>query len=371
MPRRLTALAAVAAFLMLPVAAAQAVDATYSNFAYPTSPSPGTTAIITPPADTSRAVSVTITADHFCFFGCSAKEYIADGSPGINKQGSRCTQSAATDPVDCSAEATFPATTTVTGTPLDDSIIQNCVFLFSDYNPPLKANGLAGNDKITGSCGSDTIDGGDGDDTIDGNFGGLDTLKGGAGRDQITGSYTNDTITGDDGRDTINANPGDDNIDGGADNDRIDASDGNDTIAGGSGSDFIIPGIGTDSVSGGSGRDTVSYEDRDGSAAMTIALSGQAVSGAAGENDTLGTDVEDVVGSPAGDTITGSADTNAINAGDGADTIDPGAGPDIVDAGAGNDTITSLDGLPDIVDCGDGTTPSPRMSPTRCRTAST
>jgi Ca2+-binding RTX toxin-like protein len=354
MPRRVTALAAVAAFALLPATAAQAVDATYSNFAYPTTPAPGATAIITPPADTSRALNVTITADQPCFFGCGAKEYIADGTPGINKQTSRCTQSTATDPINCSAEATLPSLTTITGTGLNDTVANDCFFLFSGYNPPVTITGLGGDDKLTGSCGSDTIDGGDGNDTIDGNFSGTDTLHGGAGRDTITGTLAADTITGDDGRDAITALAGADNIDGGADNDRIDAGDDNDTINGGLGGDFIIPGAGTDSVTGGAGRDTVSYEDHDGSQPVTIALNGQAVSGAAGENDTIATDVEDAVGTPGPDTITGNGDANAIDAGDGADAIDGGAGPDLIDAGPGNDTIFALDGVPDIVDCGDG-----------------
>ena len=53
MPRRLTALAAVAAFFLLPAAAQAVPNAAYSNFAYPTNPAPGTRAIITPPADTT------------------------------------------------------------------------------------------------------------------------------------------------------------------------------------------------------------------------------------------------------------------------------------------------------------------------------
>jgi Ca2+-binding RTX toxin-like protein len=350
MPRRLALLAAAAALLILPATAAAAPNDTYSNFAYPSNPAPGKTAVVTPPVDTTRALNVTISASQPCFFGCGTKTYTISGSPGINWNTARCAQSTTTSPVDCAGD--FPDTTTITGSALDDTTVNNCGFLFSGYSPNVTISGLGGDDTLNGSCGTDTIDGGDGDDTLNANFAGSDTLIGGAGRDSITGGYGDDNITGGDGRDTISALFGNDVIDGGNDSDRIDAGDGNDTISGGAGSDFITPGVGTDSVSGGTGRDTVSYDDHD--AGVTIALTGAALSGVSGENDTISSDVEDVVGSPFDDSIGGNGDANAIDGADGNDSIDPGAGPDLVDAGPGNDTIVSFDGVPDIVDCGDG-----------------
>jgi hypothetical protein len=113
-------------------------------------------------------------------------------------------------------------------------------------------------------------------------------------------------------------------------------------------------------VAGGSGRDTISYEERDASLPVTIKLDGTPTSGVTNappdppEKDTLATDIENVVGSPANDTIVATAETNQIDSGDGNDVIDPGAGADVIDAGPGDDTLKVRDGAQDTVDCGAG-----------------
>ena len=174
MPRRSPLLAAVAALSLLPATAAAAPNDTYSNFAYPSNPAPGKTAVVTPPVDTTRALNVTISASQPCFFGCGTKTYTISGSPGINWNSARCAQASTTSPVDCAGD--FPDTTTITGSALDDTTVNNCGFLFSGYSPNVTISGLGGDDTLNGSCGTDTIDGGDGDDTLNANFAGNDTL---------------------------------------------------------------------------------------------------------------------------------------------------------------------------------------------------
>src|SRR3954447_3532988 len=77
--------------------------------------------------------------------------------------------------------------------------------------------------------------------------------------------------------------------DGGVGDDEIRDGAGNDTITGGAGGDRFSAGPGSDVYNGGDGDDTIYYSDRAG--AVTIALNGTAVSGEAGEGDTVGGDV--------------------------------------------------------------------------------
>jgi Ca2+-binding RTX toxin-like protein len=69
--------------------------------------------------------------------------------------------------------------------------------------------------------------------------------------------------------------------------------------------------------------------------------------------------VERIIGSSitshSGDHITGDAGRQVILGGPSADVIDGGGGRDQLSGGGGDDTITSLDGVFDTVDCGDGT----------------
>jgi hypothetical protein len=95
--------------------------------------------------------------------------------------------------------------------------------------------------------------------------------------------------------------------------------------------------------------------------------------GAAGEGDDVRTDVEDVTGGLAADTLTGNASDNELDGGPGddsitgadgndglhggagRDTIEGDAGRDHLDGGAGADTLKTRDGQTDRADCGGGT----------------
>ena len=65
-------------------------------------------------------------------------------------------------------------------------------------------------------------------------------------------------------------------------------------------------------------------------------------------------DIEDVIGSPFGDRLTGSADSNLLDGGAGADEIDGREGADTLRGGDGQDAIDSVDGSADSVSCGEG-----------------
>ena len=153
-----------------------------------------------------------------------------------------------------------------------------------------------------------------------------------------------------DGNDTItNASPYSAQLNGG---------DGNDTITGGAGNDTLIGGIGADVFHGGAGSDTVSYSGDGRTNAVQVDLDGVAgddggiEDGPAGARDTVGADVENVIGTIYQDVLIGNDGPNALtgnsfgSGGDvikglgGDDTLD-GSGNGTLDGGAGNDQCTT------------------------------
>lgn len=251
--------------------------------------------------------------------------------------------------------------------------------------------GSVNDDQFFGLGGTDTIDGGAGDDQLAGNNG-TDTIHGGADDDDVTGGAGADQVFGDDG------------------DDLVDGGNGNDTELGGAGDDtHRQSGVnqfegeetnpnGADDVSGGSGIDTLEYGDPGSPTFGGLAISGRdtpvvvdlddvADDGAAGEGDNARTDVENVVGGAANDTLTGDGDANVLSGFDGADTLrggggedtlrgfgsrgpfgptieaellddaddlDGGAGTDRIDANEGDDKIEAREGTADTLDCGPG-----------------
>jgi Ca2+-binding RTX toxin-like protein len=271
-----------------------------------------------------------------------------------------------------------------------------------------------GADQILGEVGTDTLNGGGGDDTLSGGADD-DTLNGGAGNDTLNGDEQNDTVNGDDGNDilrggaggdamnggngsdtadyadrgnpltiTLDGQPGDgeagenDNVaadveivngGGGADsitgsdidnvlngnggNDTLIGQGGNDTLSGGDGDDTLSGGAGADTLSGGNGSDSVSYAGA--AVPVRVTLDGLAGDGAAGENDNVGADVENVTGGNVGDVLIGNAGPNGLQGGPGDDRLLGGGGADTLDGGDGNDSIQALDGAVDQVLCVNGT----------------
>ena len=248
-------------------------------------------------------------------------------------------------------------------------------------------NGGEGDDALIGGAGADTITGGPGGDTISyaGSDGAVDIrlrtghasggdAEGDVYRDveHVTGSDHDDRLAGDDrpagasaggdntlsgggGADEIYGGSGDDALNGDGGDDALFGGAGDDELDGGAGDDTLTGGPGGDSFTGGDGEDTVSYANaRD--EKVTVDLTRTAGVAAAdpsnpshsdgdyfpdADPDEAGVqyDVENVIGSPRGDTITGNPLANKLWGGAGADTLNGGAGEDIIDGGPGGDTI--------------------------------
>jgi hypothetical protein len=163
-------------------------------------------------------------------------------------------------------------------------------------------------------------------------------------------------VGGGDGNDALAGGARNDSIDGGAGDDTINGFAGNDALKGGDGNDELLPNTGTDTLVGGDGIDTASYGRR---ASPAYSLDGQANDGSAGENDLIGTDIENVEGSADVDaqtvTITGDGRGNRLTVQAGKGNINGGEGPDILEGASQDDTINSRDGSPDTVICNGGT----------------
>jgi hypothetical protein len=276
--------------------------------------------------------SIQVEYSSFCiiFIFCPTKQSVGSSS-GVtfnDPAGAACDPSTAGDLTRFSCDKRDRMQ--VTGTNGADEVSGSCV----GATASLFFNGLDGEDEVrASSCGGSQVDLGPGDDraSVAG------TLGGGAGNDGLTGSSGADVIDGGDGRDTV------------------EGLGGTDTVNGGAGRDVLLPGTGNgDVVAGGSDTDAASYEDRTGAQPVTASLDGQANDGQPGENDTIGTDVENLIGGAGDDTLVGDGNPNEIEGGDGGDVIDPGAGPDVADGGVGNDRITARDGAQDRILCGDG-----------------
>ena len=149
------------------------------------------------------------------------------------------------------------------------------------------------------------------------------------------GGSGNDTMLGGAAANVLSGGAGHDSIDGEAGNDTLDGGDGDDTLAGGAGH-----------------RHRHLRGPR--SAAVTVTLDGLAGDGAAGEDDTVRTDVETVVGGTGDDTLTGGALVDTLSGGPGddilhgeggADVLNGDDGDDLLEGGAGGDTHNGGAGL--------------------------
>jgi Ca2+-binding RTX toxin-like protein len=217
--------------------------------------------------------------------------------------------------------------------------------------------GSDGENVLTGNGGSDVLSGGAGSDLLDGGAG-ADTLGGGADRDTVTYSSRTGDVTADidniadDGEagELDNVRSDVQNVVGGAGNDILTGSLGSNVLSGLGGNDTLDGGLGSDVLQGGEGIDTASYGSR--SAAVVVDLDGLADDGGPGENDTVASDIENLIGGAGGDTLIGDAAANSLTGGSGDDTIEGQEGVDALSGGPGGDTILSRDSVSDLVLCG-------------------
>ena len=177
-------------------------------------------------------------------------------------------------------------------------------------------------------------------------------IEGTDGADKLTGTADGESIAG---------LGGDDTIDGGGD----------DSLSGGAGNDLLTGGPGADTLKGGShtynemgvGGDTISYAGSPMGVVINL-LAGTAAGGDA-TGDTLGEDIENVIGSEHDDTITGTDSVregnslwgrggdDTLSGRDGDDMLSGGAGDDTLDGGDENDTLEGGPGA-DVLTGGDG-----------------
>ncbi|NVJ97967.1 MAG: hypothetical protein HWE25_07440 [Alphaproteobacteria bacterium] len=133
---------------------------------------------------------------------------------------------------------------------------------------------------------------------------------------------------------------------------------GDDKVVTGAGDETIIGGAGEDTIDGGAGTDLVSYETS--GAGVNINLASGQASGGSAIGDIL-SNIENIVGSGAMDTLVGDTQANVlaggaardqITGGGGNDTLTGGSGDDIFifAAGWGTDTITDFVVGSDILD---------------------
>lgn len=235
----------------------------------------------------------------------------------------------------------------------------------------------AGDNTVYGGTGADLITTGAGDDSIIGGQG-TDNISGASGADTIAGGSGNDTIDGGAGVDVLTAGSGDDlfRFDTGdvAVGETFDGGSGNNTLLVVTSTDFSNLGTATvltngnvqniqitsattgtftgSQVSGqaltvnGAGAAGVSTLDVNvsGTTAVSLASMTFAATGS-GTAFTDGTDIVNIDGDTAANTITATSIADIIN-GD--------SGADVISAGSGNDTITGGVGA-DQIDVGTGT----------------
>jgi Ca2+-binding RTX toxin-like protein len=254
-----------------------------------------------------------------------------------------------------------------------------------------RLSGGAGDDDLSGGAGADVLNGGDGRNLLDGGAGtdsltggaGGDTLFGGAGNDRLDaaagddvldGGPGDDIVHGDDGNDLLQSSQGTDLLLGDAGDDRLivsgsdsvtlDGNDGDDTLQGGDGSDELDGGAGNDRLDGGAGADLLEGGPGDDLADYSqrvtpvfVTVGAGLDDGGAGEHDTVGGDVEQVLGGAGNDVLTAGAGAAQLHGGLGDDTLRGGAGADLLDGGAGDDRLLGRSTPPgrDTLRCGGGT----------------
>ena len=171
--------------------------------------------------------------------------------------------------------------------------------------------------------------------------------------DPFEGTTGDDNICGNERDDVIDGRKGDDTIQGGAGDDILIGSDDRDVLKGEAGDDVLVGGEDDDVLDGGADIDTVDYNREytantggaDGTTlvgtAVEVDLSDEHAVDTYGDEDEL-VDIENVMGTPLGDTITGDGEANKLEGLEGDDTINGGGGNDIIDGGG--ETEDMLDG---------------------------
>ena len=175
----------------------------------------------------------------------------------------------------------------------------------------------------------------------------------GAVLDNVTLHYTTscdapptgyNPVPGTSAGETLNGTTGNDIICGEGGNDKLNGRGGDDILLGGEGNDILTPGTGNDStVNGGNGTDTVSYADITAGGGQDVNLANHTSVGGGGTD--APTAIENVIGSPQADTLSGDSGKNNVAGKGGNDDIFGQGGNDTILPGTGNDSINAGDGV--------------------------
>ena len=164
-------------------------------------------------------------------------------------------------------------------------------------------------------------------------------------------------LTGTGGPDLLTGTGAAELITGGAGNDALYGSGGSDTLQGGDGDDLINPSDGNDTLDGGAGTDTADFWSP--TTAVTVNLTtGSAIQGGFAK---ILTGIENILGTPFDDSLTGDAGNNLLDGRDGDDFLAGGGGNDTylfhrLD-GSGQVLITDSGGAADVLKLGSPNNP--------------
>lgn len=136
-------------------------------------------------------------------------------------------------------------------------------------------------------------------------------------------------IAGTQGNDVLLGSPADEHIQGFRGDDVLYGGGGSDTLDGGIGNDLLEGSSGFQSYNGGPGNDTLSFGIVDGPVSVNLATSSAEVNG----SFQFVQNVENVTGSPFGDTLIGDDGDNVLRGGAGLDLLNGGLGNDVLDGG--------------------------------------
>ena len=157
-----------------------------------------------------------------------------------------------------------------------------------------------------------------------------------AGPGDIIGTNAAEKFVGTDQGEKILGEGGNDVLDGGGGDDEIDGGDGDDLITGGPGADTI---------DGGDGNDTISYMHSGSGEMININLRAGSASGGDAAGDTLGDDIENVIGAAyAENMLTGDKEGNTLRGGSLSDVLVGDRGNDVLSGGGGDDELDGSDG---------------------------
>lgn len=253
-------------------------------------------------------------------------------------------------PTAMAAPKCFGEPATIVGTPGKDTI--------KGTSGPDVIVGLGGADTVFGRSGKDHICGNGGADVLDGQ-GSLGFVKGGAANDVVINRGGNGTVLrGNGGHDYLLGGSSRDKVVGGPGDDVTRGRGGPDTVLGGKGFDVLLGEDGDDLIDGGAGPlDRVVFATL--FSPVVVDLAAGTASGQG--HDTI-SNVEDIEGSPEGDTLRGDAGPNFIFGLGGDDLMDGRQGFDLalygghsqsvnadlstgIATGQGTDTLLDFEGL--------------------------